>query len=289
MPSCLSTGVKLGRRLCWCASRGVVAEETRNSIKEEPASSMQRRPSKAMRRSGTSKRRRRIAVARWSAKQGSRESAEHGAAEPCWWPMAANVWGQRRRQTEPAAEEKRGEQRRRRREDARKQRAAGESRSTSTMKVDDDGDGGGEACAAAGIVRRRRRPNFVFAERGSRRMGCWILPLFWVATDQRQTMSVADLSRSIMQIGDISILVAQRSSRDFATHRDRLVSVADLSQICHNLGGKFMAGEINDRSVTKYNLSQFLSQIILSNCCFSGQPSQTDYLDAKLAIRFVVV
>ncbi|KAK9093302.1 hypothetical protein Syun_028213 [Stephania yunnanensis] len=36
MPSCLSTGVKLGRRPCQCASRGVVVEETRNSVEEEP-------------------------------------------------------------------------------------------------------------------------------------------------------------------------------------------------------------------------------------------------------------
>ncbi|KAK9105477.1 hypothetical protein Scep_022321 [Stephania cephalantha] len=39
MPSCLSTGVKLGRQPCLCASRGVVAEETRNSVKEEPRAS----------------------------------------------------------------------------------------------------------------------------------------------------------------------------------------------------------------------------------------------------------
>ncbi|KAK9126444.1 hypothetical protein Scep_015290 [Stephania cephalantha] len=36
MPSCLSVGVKLGLLPCRCASRGVVADETRNSIEEEP-------------------------------------------------------------------------------------------------------------------------------------------------------------------------------------------------------------------------------------------------------------
>ncbi|KAK9128167.1 hypothetical protein Syun_016964 [Stephania yunnanensis] len=35
---------------------------------------------------------------------------------------------------------------------------------------------------------------------------------------------------------------------------DKLVFVSDLSQICHSRGGKFMAGEISDRFVTKCNL-----------------------------------
>ncbi|KAK9083972.1 hypothetical protein Scep_030443 [Stephania cephalantha] len=202
MPSCLSTRVKFGRRPYRCASRGVVAEETRNSPRGAGASNM-RREERAARAMAA-----RIAVASGQGRRtGGRESANTGR-EPCWWPPAANVLGHRRRQTEPAAAEKRGRTMARREETrsgsgAGRQTRTGAARdrgvvdrralhrkdradeSWSTMKVDDDDDGGGDGCAAAGIVRRRRRANFVFAERGIEEDGLLDFILFWVATNQR--------------------------------------------------------------------------------------------------------
>ncbi|KAK9106835.1 hypothetical protein Syun_022846 [Stephania yunnanensis] len=79
---------------CRCASRGVIADETRNSVKEESGTSSSGggvgRAAAVEDRGGEQGRRNR-----------GRESAKHGAAEPCCWPMAADVWGQRRKQTNP--------------------------------------------------------------------------------------------------------------------------------------------------------------------------------------------
>ncbi|KAK9111285.1 hypothetical protein Scep_018804 [Stephania cephalantha] len=124
-------------------------------------------------------------------------------------------------------------------------REPAESRSMSTMTVDDDGDGGGEDCA----VRRWRRGQKGLRERGTRRMGFGFTSFFYVATDRDRS--------------SLSPIVCRRS---YADHRETslLDQLTDLFQalICRK-SVTTLAGEISDRSVTTYNLSQFLSQIIL--------------------------
>ncbi|KAK9105804.1 hypothetical protein Scep_022648 [Stephania cephalantha] len=85
-------------------------------------------------------------------------------------------------------------------------------------------------CGRGEGFRWRRRRQKWFAERGDEEDGFLVLP--FLCCDRSSLLlivyrwSVADLSQTSLQISD------------------KLVSVADLSQICHNLGGKFMAGEI---------------------------------------------
>ncbi|KAK9089209.1 hypothetical protein Scep_028291 [Stephania cephalantha] len=182
------------------------------------------------------------------------------------WGSGGKNLGQRRKRREPTATEKggrggamldpmasaftRGDQRRRRRRPrsgadivgvrCRRRREPAESRSTTTMTVDDDGDGGGEdrAAAAKGFVGGGECFR-VCREKGQ---GGWVsgFTLFML----RQISGRSSLS-----------LICSRSVTTSLQISDILVSIADLSQICHNLGGKFMAGKISDRSVTTYNLS----------------------------------
>ncbi|KAK9087440.1 hypothetical protein Syun_029834 [Stephania yunnanensis] len=207
MPSCLSTGVKLGRRLCRCASCGVVAEETRNSVKEEPGvSSGGEGAGPSSGGAGAEQRRRRIAEASsvdGTRGRGGRGTQGHGAVLVA--SGGENVGaaaksdetrggGKEGRTVMP--EEKTAQWQRRRTTISRKGGArlgcrrsalqwkdrSGESRLTLTMTVDNDGDGGSEACAAAGIIRQRRSPKFGFVEKGVEEDGLLVFTLFWVLT-----------------------------------------------------------------------------------------------------------
>ncbi|KAK9122176.1 hypothetical protein Syun_019793 [Stephania yunnanensis] len=166
MPSCLSTGVKLDRRPCRCASRGVVTEETPNSVKEES-----RRASQRWKCGGSGEIRQNP---RWQ-KVGRTAALEEKTTQRQRCRTTISLRGGARTGC-------------RRRVLQRKDRV-GESRSTSTMIVDDDGDGGDEAIAAARIVRRRRFYEFGFAEED----GLLILPFSF---NDRSAIDI-DRSRSI--------------------------------------------------------------------------------------------
>ncbi|KAK9160712.1 hypothetical protein Syun_007053 [Stephania yunnanensis] len=193
----------LSNTISLCVSRGVVVEETRNSVKEEPRVSSGGRGAEA----STDGRGRGLEQRRWRLEQhgGSRRragSANRGPRSLRNTGPQSRVGGLQRRTCGGSGENRRhmrrlkrgansgagGEDRAattalttnsrrggvrqgcRRRALQRKDKA-GESRSTSTMTVDDDGDGGGESLAVA-------ETSLSLCREGSGRMGCWFLPFF---------------------------------------------------------------------------------------------------------------
>ncbi|KAK9098177.1 hypothetical protein Syun_025222 [Stephania yunnanensis] len=168
----LSTGVKLDRRPCRYASRGVVAKETRNSVKEKPGASSGDRTGgrgAVVVASGGGN------VEAAAESDGTRDGGKGGRSRPA----TSGAEGEdRAAAAAPDDQLAQGwrDPRCRRCALQRKDRAD-ESRSKSTMTVDDDGDGGGEAYAVARLVRRWWQKMGLQRE-GSRKTGFWFVPFF---------------------------------------------------------------------------------------------------------------
>ncbi|KAK9083785.1 hypothetical protein Scep_030256 [Stephania cephalantha] len=280
-------GVKLGRQRCRCASR---ASRRRGDPKLESRIYEEAQWRRAGRAAAAEKRSRGGGKGGGAAKiwgggetEGTNGGGKRARAERCSADGVAFTRGDRR------AEEKTSARRRRRiaRGDAtacvvgvrceRKERAGG-------VAVDDDDDSGRRRrwwwrglCGGSEGFRWRWRRLSGLQREGTRRMGLWFYRFLCCdksTTDQVicrrssviDSASIADKNKSVVDSSVICHRLRYRSPKDFFVDRS--------SQICHNLGGKFMSNGLSDaRTVAdlllfsnRFCLAQFVDAIPPYSC-----------------------